>query len=209
MVTILLLSILYVQIGYQLSKQGWKAWKRKEQSSVRSLLFFPVHRTRRLVGKTGFFATRRDDEIMYKAYMTLGWPLDMAWNLASLAAFVGPDMAISRLLKGKEPPALKRGRLVREIEQLEADAEREFDERLTEAVAAAKRPLPAKRATKPGKAGKTMKKKLQRAAQAPARALPEGPRLRVVPEPQEPANGNDDEEPVSAPRMVSGHRSHD
>lgn len=108
MLTLAVLSFLYLHFGYQVGKKGWKVWKKKDSRSMKSLLFFPVSRRGRKVGKGNFLLEGKvGDETFYKVAMTFGWLPILAANLAAIGIVIGPEMLLTRLF-AKRPTLAQR-----------------------------------------------------------------------------------------------------
>lgn len=94
----LLFAILYVQTGFQLGKKAEKTWKKGDSTSLSSFLLFPVSHARGKVGDADIpmMGGINGGEAFYRALMTLGWPIFLAWN-ALVISVLGPDKVIRRL----------------------------------------------------------------------------------------------------------------
>ncbi|MEY4744538.1 MAG: hypothetical protein RL272_483 [Candidatus Parcubacteria bacterium] len=220
MLALAFLSLLYLHLGYQIGKKGWKVWKRKDSRSKTSLLFFPIRRRNRRVGKGGFFmdgSEAADDEIAYKIVMTIGWLPLMALNLATICLAIGPEALLSRLLAKRPTLAQRNARLALAARNLDRGLEREFEAlaasppaaapsseaaRPTASAAQAAEPVPVAR--KRRKTGGSAKKRRTRPAQARQTVSPPEPiTVRVE------IDVNDRRDTAPAPASTAGPTASD
>ena len=99
----LLITLLYVQTGFQLGKKAAKTWKKRDSKSLESFLLFPVNHARGKVGKDclPFMGGVNPAEATFRTLVTLGWPVMIAWNTLVILV-LGPDKILRRLTAG--PP---------------------------------------------------------------------------------------------------------
>lgn len=105
----LLFTFLYVQTGFQLGKKGAKVWKKGDNDSNESFLFFPVSHARGKVGEPDmpFMRGINDSESFFRTLTTLGWPVWAVWNLLVIGGLLGPDKVIRRLTGEKKADRYK------------------------------------------------------------------------------------------------------
>ncbi len=92
---VILGTIAYLQAGYFLGRIGWSVWKRRDNLSFRSYLFFPSSHLRRRVGAgtMSLFQGVNPEEGAYRAAMLLFWPVAAVLSLAVVAVTLPGWMA--------------------------------------------------------------------------------------------------------------------
>lgn len=107
---LILASLVYLQIGFQMGNQSIEVWRGQEQHTIRSFLLYPICHHRGSVGADGadrpmFDLRQQGDRTMYVFFNTFLWPIRAAWNVPMILV-LGPDKIIRGLAKRRLLPEL-------------------------------------------------------------------------------------------------------
>jgi hypothetical protein len=122
--SLVLATIVYLQIGFQAGRVGWNAWKRRDGISTASFLLFPVSHARRKVGvgSIAILAGINPEAGAYRTAMTLLWPIVLLHNAVAWA-LLAPGWIAAR-------PERRRAETMRKVALLEAQS-RAWDAEIT------------------------------------------------------------------------------